>query len=212
MQGGVRRKRTSVPTMSGDNGNTIIRYRVQGNTIGTDTNGLAVQARLFVGGDRVPLVSPIGPEIVSNFSTYRFMPGTTVQWEPSVSFSSSGRLFVGFVDNPEVTVALVNLLNTYIGAPTAGNYNQYADAVKALGSTISFPIWQETAIPFPTRMRRKRFDTNLTVAATDPNVLDRCMQCCMFVAVEGTAPTVARCGNFLFHDVVEVEGIHGILT
>jgi hypothetical protein len=75
---------------------------------------------------------------------------------------------------------------------------------------ISFPIWQETEINFPSKLRRKMFDTNNSITF-DVNILDRCAQIAMFVAVDG-APATTSVGSFWFHDKLHVEGIQPTLT
>ena len=66
-------------------------------------------------------------------------------------------------------------------------------------------------MPFPTRIRRKRFDVNISINATLVDVLDRSVQTVMFVAVEG-APASTTLGSFWFHDVVDVEGVTNVST
>jgi hypothetical protein len=41
--------------------------------------------------------------------------------------------------------------------------------------------------------------------------MDRCAQTVMFVAVEG-APATTSLGSFWYHDVVDVQGVTGIIT
>jgi hypothetical protein len=153
----------------------------------------------------------VGPKLVSYYSSAYFKPGTKVRWEPSVSFNTGGRIAVGFTDNPEVAVVIQALLDAYVASPTGSNYVAYANQVRALGSTLSFPVWQETEIPFPTRLRRKRFDVEATPATGDTDNFDRSMQVMMFACCE-TSQTEGAVGSFWFHDVVDVEGLHGVLT
>lgn len=121
-----------------------------------------------------------------------------------MSFSTSGRVYVGFVDNPEVIVTILGYINSIVDATT---YNIYADAVKGLGSVVSFPIWQETDIHMPTKLRRKRFDVDTSLVA-DTNNMDRSAQTVMFAAIEGVGGVV-QAGLFNYHDIVDVEGLKG---
>lgn len=197
-QGGVRRKRNTPPRLDTDG--AVVKYNVQGSVISSDANGLSTSARYYVPGYTGGLSNPSGPNLVQWYSTGKFEPGTTVRWEPSVSFTTTGRVIVGWTDNPEVIASLIALTGT-----------TYVNAVKSLGSAISFPVWQETEIKFPTRLRRKRFDVNATVSVTAVDVLDRCCQTAMFVAFEG-APASISLGNFWYRDRVNVEGLHGLTT
>lgn len=213
VKGGVRRKRNRAPTMSGGGDTSVVKYSVLGGTIGTVASlGLSAANRIYIPGNSGELVNTSGPVIVSYYSTAKFLPGTRIRWEPSVSFTTSGRVIVGFTDNPEIVAAIKAAFDIFVATPTAGNYNSYANLVRSLGSVISFPVWQETEIPFPTRLRRKRFDCNASASSTDSNVLDRSMQTAMFVAFEGAPTTNQTLGGFHYHDVVDVEGITGVAT
>lgn len=210
---GVRRKRTKMPVAKGGGDSTTIKYSTLGLSLSTQaTSGTSAFQRPFIPGYGNFLSSFAGPSIVSFYSTGVFKPGTRVRWEPSVSFTTSGRWFVGFTDNPEVCALLAILYDTYASSPTPANYAVYADKVKALGSVISFPVWQETEINFPTRIRRKRFDCNSTVTLSQVDTLDRSMQQHMFCALEAGPGTATTLGGFHFHDVVDVEGVHSQVT
>lgn len=220
VKGGVRRARTRAPTMSGtSDDSSIIKYNVLGRTqTGVQITGSS--PAVFVGGDlRVyapgysyGVVNTIGTDIVSSYSTGKFLPGTKLRWEPSVSFTTSGRIFCGFTDNPEMAANLATALATFNGAPTTANYNAYADQVKGLGSTRSWPIWQETEVTFPTKLRRKRFDCNLNVTTNTVDVLDRSAQTSMFICFDGMGSTGGAYGSFWYHDVVDVEGVSPNVT
>lgn len=196
MKSGIRRKRSTQPTMD-PNGpaSSIIKYSTLGSTLVSDTNGEAWHTRIFIPGNATALTVPIGPSVVSYYSTAKFLPGTRLRWEPSVSFTISGRVYVAFTDNPEVIADVAALTGTSFG-----------NAVKGMGSVVSFPVWQETDIPFPTRTRRKMFDVNETIL-TNVDVLDRSAQTAVFVHVDGT-PANTRAGSMWYHDEVLVEGMH----
>lgn len=205
VSGGVRRRRNRMPMMSGSGDNAIVKYSSLGitHTTGTGANqGLSV--RYYVPGYGGDMVNAAGPTVVSYYSTAKFTPGTRIKWEPSVSFTTAGRVIVGFTDNPEVIVNISTL-----AAQATTNYGPYLAAVRSLGSVVSFPVWQETEIPFPTRLRRKRFDVNATFSGTSVDVGDRSAQTVMFVAVEG-APVSTTLGSFWYHDIVDVEGVTGV--
>lgn len=196
----------------------IIRYNTMGNVETFDVTGSTLSRRVFAPGYSgtgapVPLISTTGTDICSYYSSGKFLPGTTIKWTPNVSFNTTGRVYVGFTDNPEVIATLNGLLNTYVagGAPAAAAMVSYRNAVLALGSVMSFSIWQETSIPFPTKLRRKRFDINETMDLTNADVIDRSVQTCMYCAITG-GPTSGVAGQFEYHDVVDVEGIHGVVT
>lgn len=200
VQGGVRRRRNKQPNIKQTSGtSSVVKYSALGQTLSSDVNGDVWYHRLYIPGFSGGLTQTVGPAVVGYYSTGKFQPGTTLRWEPSVSFNTTGRVYVGFTDNPEV---IENL------RPLSGG--TAVNAVKGLGDVISFPVWQETEIPFNTRMRRKMFDTNLTFTSGIDTV-DRCCQTAMFLAVDGM-PASTRAGSLWFHDNVAVEGMTNIIT
>jgi hypothetical protein len=163
-------------------------------------------------GLQLGVTNTIGPDIVSSYSEGKFLPSTHIRWEPSVSFTVSGRVLCGFTDNPEVITSINNLLATFNATPTAGNLTAYLNAIRALGTMRSFPVWQETDVAFPTRTRRKMFDTNTNLGSFDVNLVDRTAQTAFFIGLEGGPSTPTPVGSFHYTDHVLVEGIHGVVT
>lgn len=200
VQGGIRRGRGQTPKIVGGSDQTIISYNAAGTTLGTPAGVDYVRAACeYIPGNSNALASSVGPGLLAQYSSGKFISGTKIRWEPSVSFTTPGRVFVGFSDNPEVLVASALLTNA-----------QFGGFIRSLGNVMSFPVWQETDIPFPTRLRRKRFDTNKTTSA-DVDVYDRCCQTVMYIWMEGL-PASTTVGNFWFHDRVDVEGLHSLVT
>lgn len=204
--GGVRRSKNRGPNMTSNGDAAVIRYSGPGKTLSTDSDGRLGETRLYIPGNFSQWANPTGPSVVSYYNTGVFKPGCSIRWEPNVSFTTGGRVYVGWTDNPETTDFLFALLATYLTTPTTPNWLNYINQVRALGSCISFPIWQETDVPFPTRLRRKRFDVNNNASPLDINVLDRSMQQCMWIAID-TSDANTTAGNFQFRDVVDVEGL-----
>lgn len=203
VMGGVRKRRLRQPTMSQNGANTILKYSSIGTSVTTDASGNAQPNRKYVPGYPADLVNPVGADVAAFYSTGKFLPGTHARWEPSVSFTTTGRVFVGFTDNPEI---IESMESSRLTAPAT-----YRNLVKGLENVISFPVWQETEIPFPSKLRRKRFDCNETVANA-ADVYDRSCQIAMFAAIEGGPAAVTTMGSFWFHDVLDVEGLHAVAT
>ena len=196
--GGVRRRRNTAPKMSGDG--TIIEYSSIGINIGSAADGTIRSNRYYTPGYPNGVAQPIGPGVVENYSTGKFVSGTKIRWEPSVSFTSPGRVYVGFTDNPEVMTGF-NALATNA---------DWIQAAKGLGGVISFPVWQETEINFPTRLRRKMFDVNKALTG-NVDELDRSCQVYMVIAGEGCSGSTIQ-GTFWYHDKVAVEGLQPFST
>lgn len=201
VSGGTRRRRNVMPQSSPAGDSSLIKYSALGSTITTSSSGIAPGYRSYIPGKATDLVSVAGPAIVGYYSTAVFKPGTKIRWEPSISFSTAGRVFCGFSDNYEV-------LNAFSNASTSADQ---VTVVKGLGSLISFPAWQETDIAFPTRTRRKRFDVNETTGGTITEAeYNRSCQTTFYFAIEGANSTTY--GSFWYHDVVDVEGVHNVAT
>lgn len=213
MTGGVRKRRNTQPVMTPTSSDsTIVRYSMMGQTVSTvGSLGVGANIRTYIPGSTVS-ASGAGPIVCSYYSTGKFIAGTRIRWEPSVSFTTSGRVYVGFTDNPELMVALNNARSTFDLTPTLANYNAYADKVKSLGTVQSFPVWQETDVVFPLDTRRKRFDVNVNVDYGSADVLDRSAQRAMYVAIDGGPSTATALGSFWYHDQVWVEGVANITT
>nr|WRQ65631.1 structural protein [Tolivirales sp.] len=212
VQGGVRKRRTKMPMLTGSGDASVVRYSTLGSNVGTGAVVAGtIYERAYVPGSTGGIVNGSGPSLTAYYSTGKFMPGTSVRWEPAVSFTTSGRVVVGFTDNPEIMHSLITAKANYEAAPSTALYNIYLNSVKSLGSVRAFPVWQETQVPFPTRLRRKRFDINFSSAGSNVDNLDRSAQTYMAVALEGV-PLSTTFGSFHYHDVIDVEGITGLST
>lgn len=200
VKGGVRRKRTSAARISDPtNDATTIKYRALGLTMASGAGVTAItNDRGYIPGAGGFFVNAAGPAAVSYYSTGKFLPGTTARWEPSVSFTTSGRVFVAFTDNVEA-------ITNWFGLSTANRIL----AIKGMANMRSFPVWQETDIAVPLPSRRKMFDVNATWTGTT-DILDRSAQTWMLIAIEG--PENTSFGSFWYHDNVYVEGMHPITT
>lgn len=178
-----------------------LKYASLGVTLTTTAGGsVSDYFRLYVPAAAGGLVNTVGPTIASFYSTGKFLPGTMAEWVPSVGFTTSGRVFVGFTDNPEVAFAIIGQINT----PAYGN------SVKGLGDVISFPIYQNRQWMIPSKLRRKMFDCNAN-GAISTDVLDRSMQIAMFVYIEG-CPATTAVGSTRVVDNLLVEGIQSTGT
>lgn len=211
--GGVRRNRNRPPALQPTSADaTVLHYSALGRNLATDTFGNEGFDRHYIAGNSTGLINATGSSVASFYSTSKFQPGTTIRWEPSVSFTTPGRVYVSFTDNPEVMVAINALYTAYVtGGKTQAQYNAYSAAVKGLGNIRSFPVWQETAMALPTNTRRKRFDVNLAAAFNNVDVMERCTQYAMYVCVDGASVSTTL-GSFWFSDSLSLEGLTNVLT
>lgn len=170
--------------------------------------------RVYVPGMNARLANAAGADVASYYATGVFRPGTQVRWEPTISPITGGRAFVGFTDNPEIMAELITLWNTWDSDKTPAHYAAYSNKVKGLGNLVSFPLWQEWSAMVPTKLRRKRFDCNASIALNSVDSLDRSAQVAMFACYDGaaTGESLTGIGSFWYHDVLHVEGLHGTAT
>lgn len=195
---GVRVRNKSSKVKMQSNGDSItLRYTSLGDLQGTTAaEPFAVAtSRYYVPAMTIGLQSLTGPRVASNYSTGVFKPGTTIRWEPACGATTSGRVYVAWTTNPELMTAW-------------DNSSSKLGIITACGSVRSFPVWQETEIPFPTALRRKRFDVNSDIFSSGENRTNayaRSAQCLMMCVVTGPAETVL--GQFNYHDVLDLEGM-----
>lgn len=210
----TRRRRNGVTRMSGGADDAVIKSKALGaNTVCYGIAG-AADFRVYVPGMDTRLASTAGSSVVSYYATGVFRPGTSVRWEPTISPTQGGRMFVGFTDNPEVIRDIYSAWSQYVNSGASGDYATYSNLIKGLGNLVSFPAWQEWESQIPSRLRRKRFDTNTTVDLFDVDVVERSAQLAMFACADGFTSITAGSviGSFWYHDVVDVEGLHSIAT
>jgi hypothetical protein len=209
----TRKRRNTAPSMTGNGDGTMIKYKALGATTVMQSSSGAADYRVYSPGTNYRLASVAGPNVVKQYATAVFKPGTHIRWEPTLSPTVGGRGFVGFTDNPEVMAALFQAYSDYETSPGSGTYATYANKVKGLANMQSFPAWQEWECPVPSRLRRKRFDSNSNVALFDENDLDRSAQVTMFAAFDGISLSGGSgLGSFWYQDIVDVEGLSGEAT
>lgn len=210
----TRKRRNTAPQMNGNADSTVIRYKALGSTTIAYSTAGAADFRAYIPGFNARLAGTAGVDVVSFYATGVFRPGTMLKWEPTTSPTKGGRVFLGFTDNPEIIATIGGLWQTYAQSGASGDYAPFANAVKGLGSVVSFPAWQEYEVAVPSKLRRKRFDTNRTIVLTDSNIIDRCCQVAMFMCADGYDSLTAGqgVGGLWYHDVVDCEGLHSNAT
>lgn len=195
---------------------SMIKYNVVGRSVARPSAAgwtHAALARLYIPGleyavgsipdTLIGYVGAAGTAVARNYSTARFQPGTTITWAPSVGFTTNGRIYLGFTDNPEV----INVMCGELSAGTNGAPSDaYITAVKQLGNVVSHQVFEEFTVTVPTFTRRKAFDVNEFISVLDVDKLDRCCQTAMFALFEGVPDTVGL-GSFMYHDNLVVEGL-----
>lgn len=181
--------------------NTIIRGNSFANTITTDSGGALCGAVPLIAGNVDWMVASGMSGVSALYNTYRYLPGTMMHWVPQVSMSTTGVVYVAWVDNPEI------FKNWYAIALTGVTANMVA-FVKSIGNVKSYPIWQQFSQAMHPVMRRKRFDVNTTVDLANSDTLDRCLQGAWLYAVEG-GPASSVVARPYRYGVLDLEGLMG---
>lgn len=224
-----RKSRHTPPKMATLNGDSsLVTYRVPGKMERAISSiGLSYGYRLYSGGNLAGLPPSsnysylVGPNVVGNYSTCKFMPGTTIVWEPVVGSTFSGRVHYCFTQSPEVIYSLRVMQQAVANNPTDPNIvARFQDALATMGTANSFPVWMEKTINVPTNCRHKMFtvDGSLDAAGDNKNSLisafDRSVQTGFFyfISVPPDQPELYPLGTFIYHDKVLVEGLSGVPT
>lgn len=215
--GDTRRGRNKFPQVQQKSGEGVV---LRGSSIGHNfviraMGGGGDQKRFYIPGNANALMNSATTHVARSYATGVFKPGTRIRWEPTCSPLSGGRVFVGFTDNPELMKVINTLIENYYITPDPVSYTELSNAVKGLANMVSFPAYVEREIEVPTRLRHKRFNVNALMSNyNDIAELDRSAQLAMFAVADGfvgiTGDTVI--GSFWFHDVLDLEGLHGQLA
>lgn len=110
---------------------------------------------------------------------YQEYKGTRIScaWQPNVGFTTSGIVYIGYIDNPE----LIRKWSTLTWADKQS-------IVKSLPNARSANVYEPMTVAVNVPLRRKWFTCDMTVAASDEAV-DRSIQGMWVVIVLGSAAT-----------------------
>lgn len=175
-----------------------IQYHAYVDQAPTSAGGIISGVNYLVGGDTTNISSSIGPTIVGSYRECLFRSGTKITWSPNVGFTTTGRIYVAYIDNPEVMVG-------YLGTLTDTAKLAY---IKALTNHVNHPVYKEFTYNMPSiGTRRKRFDVNATGTQT-VDTFDRSLQGA-FVWVVAGAPGTTDVGAMSLTHQVTVYGLGG---
>lgn len=133
------------------------------------------------------------------YNTYKYLPGTTFHYVPAVGVTTSGNIWISWVDNPELMVAANATVLTSAG---------WGDFVRSQSNAKCYPLWQAFTYSMPTSTRRKRFDVNNSIDYTNENLVDRSVQGLFCVAV--VTPLIDTVvGRPFIHKHIDLEGLTG---
>lgn len=204
--------RTRVPKSLGDR--TVIKYTCYRQGTNPDVQGYADLWRPYVPGNatwpagvnasvNVSISDSAGIGVAACYANGKFLPGTTATWVPNVGFTTSGRLWVAFTDNPEVAYR-------YMAAATMVDK---LTIIRRNGNVVSFPVYEHHTVRVPVEMSRlKYYNSNrlTNVPVSDPTSftddLERSGHLFMLAMAVGVTPDL-DVGTFEFHDIVQCHGL-----
>lgn len=144
----------------------------------------------------------IGAAIANTYSQYVYET-CVLRWLPSIgpgSAEAGGRVYVGYVDNPEA-------IKTYMAATTA-NQILY---IKGNRNMRSFNVWENGVYALPLTRRRKMFDVNNAPTHTLENDNDRSTQGLFIFAYESVGTSITM-GAWQSEVLVKLHGFNIIPT
>lgn len=192
---GRRKMNRSVTVRGLGSENSTVKYRTSGTIVNTTTSNM--YNRHFIPGYiYAEIYANAGTNIVANYQEAKFVPGTVARWVPTVGTTTSGRINIAFITNPESMLAYDNL---------STDATRLA-FIQGVGNYDSYPIWQEFTVSVPTYLRHRMYSTNVTADLTSVVSLDRACQVYMIALVTG-APTATVVGQFDFTDNVAMQGL-----
>lgn len=132
--------------------------------------------------------------VAKNFQKFLYLPGTHIRYQPNVGLNTAGTIYISYVDNPEIVKDYVALTAT-----------ARAEVVKGMANMKSYPLWQEFTHHIGAA-RLKSFSTDVTSDFTNADTLNRVMQGCFLIAIEGVVQTATTTyGRIALQNVLRLE-------
>lgn len=177
--------------------NTMISGNRSIGALSTDPSGFSGGIYYLDGKDGG--YDPVGA-VSTFYNTFKYLPGTSFTYSPSVGLNTPGTVFICYITNPELMVYLEGLVNN-------ATFTTLNDRVRAVGNCKSGPLWAGFSVPMDTSYRRSKFDVN---AAYSLNVdtYDRSIQGAFVVSIIGGPASTAICRNTL-HKKIQLFELQG---
>lgn len=123
-----------------------------------------------------------GGTVIRQYSNYLTTRSKLI-YTPAVGTTTTGVVFVAYIDNPEVIYNVVNGLYSL---------TQLTNIVQNYSTTKSTPVWQALEVSLTRPPRRKLFSVDTTTPA-NPEVADRAIQG-LWLIVTANAPSSTTVG------------------
>jgi hypothetical protein len=168
---------------------TLVDATVTAATIGSDFH--TVDCNSAAGVNRgVSAITAFYQDYKYRKASIEFLP-----FIGPASAEAAGRIYIGFIDNPEIIV-------TFKALTTA----QKIAAVKGLPGVKSYNVWERFIYNVPLTYRRKWWNVNLTQSAPNNEETERSTQGMIVIGIEtiGAAVTV---GRYIMKAHTHVQGL-----
>lgn len=129
-----------------------------------------------------PKATDAGGTVLRNYSEYRMEQGA-LHWTPTVGTTTSGTIWIGYYDNPEIMLKATN--GTYSPASMIA-------LAKQAPHRISMTVWMPGTLSLPLFRRRAKFTTDTTSGTTRTD-FDLCSHGVFVIGIEG-APVSTNVG------------------
>ncbi len=139
-----------------------------------------------------------GAAVLSNYQEYRMLSGT-LHYVPQVGSTTSGTVWIGYYDNPEI------IYKVYASAYSTASLLSLAQTAP---HSVSSPVWQAVDLTIPMRNRRKVYSVDTTVPSSS-SVADMTVHGIIIVATSG-APFSTTVGTISQEYVAEGFGLQAI--
>lgn len=140
--------------------------------------------------------------ITANYQEYKYTKAS-LEFLPFFGPSSTeapGRIFIGYIDNPEHITAFKALTTT-----------QKVAAVKGLSNVRTYSAWERFTYNVPLTFRRKLWNVNLTQSAPTAEESERSTQGMVVVGIETISAAVVL-GRYVLRSRSMLSGLSVVLS
>lgn len=153
---------------------------------------------VFLDINGIRVADPIA-DVGSLYRQYKYLPGTTFHWIPSVALTSTGTVAIAYIDNPEQIAQWLNQQSE------SARY----DFVTNIGNHKAYPIWKEFTYALTAQPRRLTFDVNSIQAVPSVDDLERSTQGVFVISMQGVLPADGTVARSYLHQKIMLRGLTG---
>lgn len=164
-QQSTRRPRPNLRASLTDNTSIITGNQYLADIKVTSTNTLGYGKLTLAPGNNAGFASAPVEGIAKQFQNGLYLPGTRLDYYPSVGLTTQGNVAIAYIDSPTLMKAFHSL--------SAG---QQLAFIQSIGNVKTGPIWQPMTFTMPQSTRRKDYVVDPSISLSDTNELDLAVQ------------------------------------